>query len=77
MEWNVKDYNVNASYVSEYGQGILELLSPQPEESILDLGCGDGKLTEKISLSGCHVIGIDSSEAMICFTQEACIRMVT
>lgn len=70
MEWNVKDYNVNASYVSEYGQGILELLSPQPEESILDLGCGDGKLTEKISLSGCHVIGIDSSEAMICEAQK-------
>src|SRR5262249_36148547 len=38
-----------------------QLLAPQPGELILDLGCGDGALTEKLAACGCKVIGVDSS----------------
>jgi SAM-dependent methyltransferase len=43
----------------------LELLQPQPGERILDLGCGDGILTEKLVALGARVIGIDNSPDMI------------
>lgn len=32
---------------------------------MLDLGCGSGELTVEIRDSGCEIVGIDSSEAMI------------
>ena len=51
--------------VAKYGQEILSLLSPQPEESILDLGCGDGELTKVIAAKSPNVMGIDSSPQMI------------
>jgi len=44
---------------------VLDLLQPQPGERILDLGCGDGILTEKLIALGAKVIGIDSSADMI------------
>jgi trans-aconitate methyltransferase len=43
----------------------VELLAPQPGEHILDLGCGDGALTAKLVAMGCHVVGVDSSEAQV------------
>jgi SAM-dependent methyltransferase len=43
----------------------LQLLEAKPGEVILDLGCGDGALTEKIAALGCTVYGIDTSYAQI------------
>ena len=65
MKWNVDDYTKHASYVSEYGEDVLALLDSVSGEHILDLGCGDGELAEKIALSGCKVTAIDSSKDMI------------
>jgi trans-aconitate methyltransferase len=47
------------------GQAALDLLDPQPGEHILDIGCGEGALTEKIHRRGAAVVGIDSSEEMV------------
>ncbi len=43
------------------GQAALDLLDPQPGENILDVGCGDGTLTQKIREAGASVVGIDNS----------------
>jgi trans-aconitate methyltransferase len=59
--WNPESYAKNARFVSDLGEPLLQLLAPQPRELILDLGCGDGVLTEKIADCGCRVIGVDSS----------------
>jgi trans-aconitate methyltransferase len=59
--WNPESYAKNARFVSDLGQPLLQLLDAQPGELILDLGCGDGALTEKIAGYGCAVIGVDSS----------------
>ena len=59
--WDPEVYSQNARFVSQLGEPLLRLLDPRPGELILDLGCGDGALTEKIAAAGSLVIGIDSS----------------
>ena len=55
----------NARFVSDLGMPTVELLAPQPGERILDLGCGDGALTEKFVAMGCTVVGVDASSNFI------------
>jgi SAM-dependent methyltransferase len=62
--WSPSDYAANAAFVPALGAPVLALLNPRPGETILDLGCGDGVLTEQIAAAGAHVIGIDASEEM-------------
>jgi len=63
--WNARSYAENAAFVPTLGHDALLLLNAQPGEKILDLGCGDGTLTERIAASGAEVIGVDSSPNMI------------
>ena len=63
--WDPQLYERNARFVSDLGMPVVELLAPQPGERILDLGCGDGALTEKIVGMGCAVVGIDGSAAQV------------
>jgi len=58
-------YAANADFVPELGQAALEMLHPQPGERILDLGCGDGVLTEKLVALGAKAVGVDNSPDMI------------
>lgn len=61
QRWDAADYAANARFVSDLGQPVLDLLQPQPGERILDIGCGDGALTERIAATGVQVVGIDPS----------------
>jgi trans-aconitate methyltransferase len=65
QEWSSAGYAENARFVSDLGQPVLNLLSPQAGERILDLGCGDGALTEKIVAAGAQVLGVDASPDMV------------
>jgi SAM-dependent methyltransferase len=63
--WDAAGYSANAHFVPALGLPVLELLSPRAGERILDLGCGDGALTDKLAAVGAQVVGIDSSPEMI------------
>jgi SAM-dependent methyltransferase len=63
--WSPTDYATNAAFVPALGAAALDLLSPQSGELILDVGCGDGVLTERIMASGARVIGLDASPEMV------------
>ncbi len=65
MSWDTELYEARHNFVWRMGEGVVELLAPQPGERILDLGCGPGQLTKKISESGAQVVGVDSSPSMI------------
>lgn len=65
INWNTQLYENNHAFVWQYGEDVIQLLSPQPQENILDLGCGTGQLTAKIAASGAEVLGIDASVTMI------------
>lgn len=64
-DWDARLYRQNTGYISDLGMPVLELLSPRSGERILDIGCGDGVLTEKIASLGCDVVGIDASPDMV------------
>lgn len=70
QEWNAARYAKNARFVADLGQAVFDLLNPQPGERILDLGCGDGALTEKLVAAGAQVVGIDAAGDMIRAARE-------
>jgi trans-aconitate methyltransferase len=66
--WDASLYSDKHAFVFNLGQGVLDLLAPQPGEHILDVGCGTGQLTKQIADAvgpEGRVVGIDSSPAMI------------
>jgi len=65
QNWDPVQYSTNARFVSDLGMPVVELLSPQPGERILDLGCGDGALTIKFLERGCRVVAVDASAGMV------------
>ncbi|MGA3088459.1 MAG: methyltransferase domain-containing protein [Terriglobales bacterium] len=70
QHWNPTAYAANASFVPALGQPVLDLLHPRSGERILDLGCGDGTLTEQLVALGAQVVGIDASPDMIATAVE-------
>ncbi len=64
-DWKAELYARNARFVSDLGAPVVDLLAPRPGERILDLGCGDGALTEKLTAAGADVVGVDASPDMV------------
>lgn len=65
QRWDPSQYARNARFVSELGEPVLDLLAPKTGERVLDLGCGDGVLTEKIVARGCLVLAVDGSREQV------------
>jgi trans-aconitate methyltransferase len=65
QHWSAERYAATAHFVPAFGAPVVELLDPQPGERILDLGCGDGVLTEKILAAGASVVAVDAAPDMV------------
>jgi trans-aconitate methyltransferase len=68
--WNTAAYAANGRFVATLASGVVDLLSPQPGECILDLGCGDGALTEQLAATGALVTGVDASPSMVAAARQ-------
>jgi trans-aconitate methyltransferase len=63
--WNTEAYAANGRFVATLASGVVALLAPKSGENILDLGCGDGALTEELAATGAIVTGVDASPTML------------
>lgn len=52
QRWDPDTYAAHACFVSELGAPVADLLAPKPGERILDLGCGDGALIQRLGTAG-------------------------
>lgn len=75
QKWTAEGYAANAWFVSDLGTPVIALLDPKPGERILDLGCGDGALTQKIAGAGAEVIGFDASSELAAAARERGIHV--
>ncbi len=63
-------YARDAGFVAHLAAPLVDLLGPRPGERVLDLGCGDGRLSAAIAARGARVVGIDRSPAMVAAARE-------
>lgn len=69
--WTQEAYSTSASFVPELAIKVVQWLDPQPNDLILDLGCGDGILTAKLKKSCTSVTGVDASANLIFAAKKA------
>ncbi len=65
QRWEAGGYKRHAGFVPELGMPVVDLLAPAAGERILDLGCGEGTLTERLAGFGCTVVGADASPEFV------------
>ncbi len=66
-EFDGKKYKTASKHQKEWGNALISQISFIGNETVMDLGCGDGILTEQLSLlvPNGKVLGIDASINMI------------
>jgi trans-aconitate 2-methyltransferase len=71
-EWNAAEYYRRSSLQEAMAQEVLALLDLNGSERILDVGCGDGKITAEIATHAprSSVVGVDPSRDMIRFAES-------
>jgi trans-aconitate 2-methyltransferase len=71
-EWNAQEYTRVAELQAAMAAEVLSLLTFNGAERVLDLGCGNGKVTAEIAarVPQGSVVGVDSSADMIAFASN-------
>jgi trans-aconitate 2-methyltransferase len=69
-EWDAEVYDRVSDPQVEWSREVLERLAPKRGETILDAGCGSGRVTEDLVEAGARVIAVDASEGMVQKTRE-------
>jgi trans-aconitate 2-methyltransferase len=71
-QWNAADYAANSVVQQTWAREVIARLPLRGDERILDVGCGDGKVTAEIAKAVPHgrVIGTDASPEMIAYAQK-------
>jgi trans-aconitate 2-methyltransferase len=74
--WNASDYARNSAAQFGWAQELIEKLGLRGGERVLDLGCGDGKVTAGIAgrVPRGSVSGVDRSWAMVRLAQQQFTR---
>jgi trans-aconitate 2-methyltransferase len=66
-DWDAATYDRVADPQTRWGGAVLDRLPLDGDETVLDAGCGSGRVTELLAerLPGGHVIALDASPSMI------------
>ncbi len=70
--WNPEDYARNSSGQERWALELMAQLELQPDDTVLDIGCGDGRHTAWIAdqLKGGFALGVDNSAEMIAHARQ-------
>jgi trans-aconitate 2-methyltransferase len=73
-DWNATTYDRVSDPQARWGAAVLERLPLVGDETVLDAGCGSGRVTELLAerLPNGHVVALDASTAML---EEAARRL--
>jgi trans-aconitate 2-methyltransferase len=71
-EWDAETYDAISDPQFNWGMEVLERLELRGDETVVDAGCGSGRVTEELAkrLPDGAVIAVDGSEAMIARAHE-------
>ena len=70
-QWDAQDYEKNSAQQRLWAQELIGKLALRGDEAVLDVGCGDGKVSAEIAagVPAGRVVGIDLSAEMIALAQ--------
>lgn len=70
-QWNPAEYAANSAVQQGWARELIAKLKLHGDERILDVGCGDGKITAELAraVPRGSVVGTDTSAEMIAFAQ--------
>lgn len=73
VAWNAADYAANSTVQQAWARELITRLHLRGNEQVLDVGCGDGKVTAELAgaVPNGHVVGIDASTPMIDFARAS------
>ena len=67
--WNADGYSKDFSFVPQYGLGAMSMVD-EGSGIAVDLGCGNGALTEELAKKGYRAIGVDASPEMLALARR-------
>jgi trans-aconitate methyltransferase len=72
VKWNAAAYATNSAVQQRWARELIAWLKLRGDENILDVGCGDGKVTAEIAraVPRGSVTGIDASVEMLSFAKK-------
>lgn len=75
-DWDATSYDRLADPMTRWGANVLARLSLLGDETVLDAGCGSGRVTERLAerLTAGRVIALDGSGAMLTAARERLAR---
>ncbi len=71
-EFDGKKYEKASAHQTSWGKRMVELLPLKGAERILDIGCGDGRVTQQLAsrVPDGEVLGVDASRGMVTAAKE-------
>jgi trans-aconitate methyltransferase len=71
-QWNPAEYAANSAVQQSWARELIARLHLRGDEHVLDVGCGDGKVTAEIAraVPRGRVLGVDASPEMIMYAQK-------
>jgi trans-aconitate methyltransferase len=71
-QWNPEDYARHSSGQEQWARELIAQLDLRPDDWVLDVGCGDGRITAAIAAAvpRGRVVGVDSSADFIAYARR-------